>query len=170
MIPRAQPGPISSEIRSRGEALLIDPVLEQVDTYISLLETLKLNLAYTLETHVHADHVTAGGELRERLGSKSIAGHRAQVACANIQVRDHDTIRIGGIGLEVFETPGHTDGCVSYVMLDRSMVFTGDALLISGCGGRTSKMATPRPSLTPFEPSSIQPPFTQDMWSTTLNH
>ena len=116
------------------EALLIDPVLEQVDTYISLLETLKLNLAYTLETHVHADHVTAGGELRERLGSKSIAGHRAQVACANIQVRDHDTIRIGGIGLEVFETPGHTDGCVSYVMLDRSMVFTGDALLISGCG------------------------------------
>ena len=51
------------------EALLIDPVLEQVDTYISLLETLKLNLAYTLETHVHADHVTAGGELRERLGS-----------------------------------------------------------------------------------------------------
>lgn len=116
------------------EALLIDPVLEEVDTYLELLEKLQLNLAYTLETHVHADHVTAGGELRERLGSRSIAGHRAQVACANIQVRDHDTIRIGGIGLEVLETPGHTDGCVSYVMLDRSMVFTGDALLIGGCG------------------------------------
>ena len=116
------------------EALLIDPVLEETDTYLKLLEELQLNLAYTLETHVHADHVTAGGELRERVGSKSIAGHRAQVACANIQVRDHDTIRIGGIGLEVLETPGHTDGCVSYVMLDRSMVFTGDALLISGCG------------------------------------
>ena len=89
------------------EALLIDPVLEQVDTYINLLETLKLNLAYTLETFAfQADHVTASGELRENAWAQNqslVMG--AQGACANIQVCHHDTIRIGGIGLEPLRDP-----------------------------------------------------------------
>ena len=117
-----------------GEALLIDPVIEEIATYLELLERLKLKLVYTLETHLHADHVTASGELRERLGSQSVTGHQAHVSCANIQVRDGDSISIGNLVLRVLETPGHTDGCVSYVTSDNAMVFTGDALLINGCG------------------------------------
>ncbi len=114
------------------EALLIDPVLEEVERYVALLAELGLTLRYTVETHVHADHVTAGGALRERLGSRSVVHADGGAACADRLVRDGDVVAVGGVRLEVRETPGHTDGCVSYVMGDR--VFTGDALLIGGCG------------------------------------
>ena len=114
------------------EALLIDPVLEEVERYVALLAELGLRLRYTVETHVHADHVTAGGALRERLGSRSVVHADGGAACADRLVRDGDVVAVGGVRLEVRETPGHTDGCVSYVMGDR--VFTGDALLIGGCG------------------------------------
>jgi glyoxylase-like metal-dependent hydrolase (beta-lactamase superfamily II) len=114
------------------EALLIDPVLEEVDRYVALLAELGLTLRYTLETHVHADHVTAGGALRERLGSRSVVHADGGAACADVPVRDGDAVVVGGLTLQVRETPGHTSGCVSYVMGDR--VFTGDALLIGGCG------------------------------------
>jgi sulfur dioxygenase len=115
-----------------GQALLIDPVLEQVDSYLALLESLSLKLVYTLETHVHADHVTAASFLRERLGSRSVVKADAGAACADIPVEDGQMITLGSIQLEVRSTPGHTFGCVSYVMEDR--VFTGDTLLIGGCG------------------------------------
>lgn len=114
------------------EALLIDPVLEEVERYVALLAELGLTLLYTVETHVHADHVTAGGALRERLGSRSVVHADGGAACADRLVRDGDVVAVGSVRLEVRETPGHTDGCVSYVMGDR--VFTGDALLIGGCG------------------------------------
>jgi sulfur dioxygenase len=114
------------------EALLIDPVVEEVGTYVALLRELDLTLVYTLETHVHADHVTAGSVLRERLGSKTVVQADAGAPCADVRVRQGDRIRLGSVDLEVRQTPGHTDGCVAYVGADR--VFTGDALLIGGCG------------------------------------
>lgn len=114
------------------EALLIDPVAEEVDSYARLLDDLDLKLVYTLETHVHADHVTAGGSLRARFGSKTVVQANAGAACADVLVKDGEHIHLGSIDLEVRQTPGHTDGCVSFVGSDR--VFTGDALLIGGCG------------------------------------
>lgn len=113
-------------------AALIDPVFVDVDQYVSLLNELGLNLVYTLETHVHADHVTAGDELRRRLGSRTVVHKDGGADCANVLVEHGDKIQIGELGLEVRETPGHTSGCVAYVAPDR--VFTGDTLLIGGCG------------------------------------
>ncbi|MDP2311980.1 MAG: MBL fold metallo-hydrolase [Pseudomonadota bacterium] len=113
-------------------ALLIDPVVEEVETYAALLADLGLTLEYTLETHVHADHVTAGAALRERFGSRTVVHRDGGAACADVPVKHGDHIRVGAIELEVRETPGHTNGCVAYVGADR--VFTGDTLLIGGCG------------------------------------
>lgn len=115
-----------------GRALLIDPVVEEVETYAQLLDELGLRLDYTLETHVHADHVTAGAALRERFGSRTVVQRDGGAACADLPVKHGDHIRVGAVDLEVRETPGHTAGCVAYVAGDR--VFTGDALLIGGCG------------------------------------
>ncbi|MDP2309861.1 MAG: MBL fold metallo-hydrolase [Pseudomonadota bacterium] len=113
-------------------AVLVDPVVEEVETYAKLLAELDLTLVYTLETHVHADHVTAGAALRERFGSKTVVHHDGGAACADVPVTHGDHIRVDSIDLEVRATPGHTSGCVAYVGADR--VFTGDALLIGGCG------------------------------------
>lgn len=119
--------------RSR-DAVLIDPVIEQADRDTQLLSELDLKLAYALDTHVHADHVTGVGTLRARTGCKTVLSERAGTGWADILVKDGDVIRFGEHGLEVRETPGHTDGCITYVTLDRSMAFTGDALLIRGSG------------------------------------
>ena len=113
-------------------AVLIDPVLEEVETYVSLLEELGLALVHTLETHVHADHVTAGDALRQRLGSRTVVHRDSGAVCADRLVADGDRIEVDSVVLTVRETPGHTGSCVSYVADDR--VFTGDALLIGGCG------------------------------------
>lgn len=116
------------------EAVLIDPVREQVARDAQLLEELGCHLLYALETHVHADHVTGGGELRRRLGCRLVVGTRAGVETADVQVSEGDEIRFGRHALAVLETPGHTAGCVSYVCREEGMAFTGDALLIRGCG------------------------------------
>jgi glyoxylase-like metal-dependent hydrolase (beta-lactamase superfamily II) len=113
-------------------ALLIDPVAGEVDHYIALLDQLNLKLVYTLETHVHADHITGSGLLRERLGSKSVVHRDAGAMCADLLVTDNVLLQVGDLEFTVRHTPGHTSGCVSYVMADR--VFTGDALFIGGCG------------------------------------
>lgn len=114
------------------KAMLIDPVASEVDHYVQVLESLNLELYYTLETHVHADHITGSGLLRERLGSKSVVHRDAGALCADLLVTDGIALQLGDLEFEVRHTPGHTNGCVSYVMDDR--VFTGDALLINGCG------------------------------------
>ena len=114
------------------EAILIDPVLDQLERDVGLIRELDLELRYALDTHIHADHVTALGSLRERLGARTVMSERAGVGCADLLVKDRDVIRFGSCGVEVRETPGHTSGCVSYVMA--AMAFTGDALLIRGCG------------------------------------
>ncbi len=115
-----------------GKSLLIDTVASEVDFYIQQLNELELNLIYTLETHVHADHITGAGDLRDQLGSKSIVHRDAGAMCADLLVTDGVQLQLGEIEIKVLHTPGHTSGCTSYQMDDR--VFTGDCLLINGCG------------------------------------
>jgi len=118
------------------EALLIDPVREQIDRDIQLIEELGLILRYTIETHLHADHITAGGFLRRRFGSKTVTAARAGANCSDLFVEHMDEITIGATTIEVRRTPGHTSGCVSYILRNREQIyaFTGDALMIRGCG------------------------------------
>ena len=114
------------------EAALIDSVDTQIERDLELIKELGLTLKYTLETHIHADHVTGSGRIRERLGSQAIVHRNSRSECADVLVSDSDVIKLGAQRIRVLETPGHTDTCVSY-QIDGT-VFTGDALLIRGCG------------------------------------
>ncbi|MDD4913415.1 MAG: MBL fold metallo-hydrolase [Methylococcales bacterium] len=122
-------------------ACLIDSVASELDTYLALLDSLKLKLVYTLETHVHADHITGAGMLREITGSKSVVHKDAGARCADLQITDGELLQVGDLDIEARHTPGHTNGCVSYVMADR--VFTGDALLIGGSGRTDFQQGNP---------------------------
>jgi glyoxylase-like metal-dependent hydrolase (beta-lactamase superfamily II) len=93
-----------------------------------------LRLTYTLETHLHADHVTASGQFRCELGSQIVVGADSGVSNADVYAQEGQTIAFGSYELEVRATPGHTNGCVSYVLHEECLAFTGDALLIRGCG------------------------------------
>jgi len=115
-------------------AVLIDPVFEQVRRDAALVEELRLKLAWTLETHVHADHVTGAWLLREKLGSRIALSKASGAEGADIFLTPHQKIPFGKRHLEALATPGHTNGCMTYVLDDKSMAFTGDALLIRGCG------------------------------------
>ncbi len=117
-----------------GEAVLIDPVREHVDRDSQTIEELGLTLKYTLDTHVHADHVTGAGLLRERHGNQSVLSARGGAPCADIAAKHGDRVEFGRYALDVRATPGHTNGCVTYVLADHTMAFTGDAMLIRGCG------------------------------------
>lgn len=114
------------------QAVLIDPVESETARYLAALRERSLSLVYTLETHVHADHVTAADTLRKRLGSKSVVHRDAGAMCGDLLVTDGIHLAVGLLDIEVRYTPGHTNGCVSYYVGDR--IFTGDALLIDGCG------------------------------------
>jgi len=116
------------------DAVLIDPVFEQFERDAALLRELRLDLRYTLDTHVHADHVTAAWRFRESVGSRIVISKRSGAEGADVYVDDGDVVRAGEVALVVRATPGHTDGCVTYVTADRRMAFTGDALLIRGAG------------------------------------
>ena len=118
------------------EALLIDPVQEQLERDVNLLEELGLTLRYTLETHLHADHITSGGQLRKKLGSQTIVAANCGADCADRFVEHHDTITLGSLSLQVRRTPGHTSSCLSYIMKHngQTYAFTGDTLMIRGCG------------------------------------
>jgi len=113
------------------EAVLIDPVREQLERDLTLIRELGLTLRYVLETHVHADHVTAAGLLRARTGARTVAG-RAGAPCADVHLSDGDVIQLGELSLRALETPGHTDDSLSVVA--ESMVFTGDTLFVRGTG------------------------------------
>lgn len=117
--------------RSR-KAILIDTVACDVDNYIALLKELELDLIYTMETHVHADHVTAAGFLREKIGSKSVVHRDTGAMCADLLVTDNVLLQLGDIVITVLHTAGHTRGCLSFLTDGR--VFTGDTLFINGCG------------------------------------
>jgi glyoxylase-like metal-dependent hydrolase (beta-lactamase superfamily II) len=113
-------------------AALIDPVVEEVERDLSRVAAHGLRLVNTIETHVHADHVTGGAVLAERTGSMPVVHRHSPVVCEAVRVADGDRVAVGGFVLEVRETPGHTPESLSFVLGDR--VFTGDALLIGSCG------------------------------------
>ena len=116
------------------EAVLIDPVFEQARRDVALVNELGLKLLWTLETHVHADHVTGAWILKERLGSRIALCCAGGAEGADRLLAHEEKIQFGKRHLEVRQTPGHTNGCVTYVLDERSMAFTGDTLLIRGCG------------------------------------
>lgn len=116
------------------DAILIDSVFEKYSRDLSLIQELDLNLIACLETHCHADHVTAAWLFKHTLGSKILASINSGIEVLDQQLSAGDIIEFGSKYLKVIQTPGHTDGCVSYLLDDESMVFTGDSLLIRGCG------------------------------------
>ena len=118
--------------RPGGEALILDPVLEKVDRYCKLLQELDLKLVKAVDTHLHADHVTGLGELRDRTQCITIMGEQSKADVVSMRVADGDKVTIEGLSLDAIYTPGHTDDSYSYLMGDR--VFTGDTLLIRGTG------------------------------------
>jgi len=115
-----------------GEAALIDPVIELVDRDLKLVAELGLRLTVVLDTHVHADHVTGAGTLRDRTGARTHFSVHGGPSCADVLLEEGDEVKIGALRLLALSTPGHTDTCMSYVIGDR--VFTGDALFVRGCG------------------------------------
>lgn len=117
-------------------AVIIDPVVEMVDRDLALLDELDLSLAYVLETHVHADHVTGAAVLQRFTGAKNGLSKAACATCADLNLEHGDLISFGIYELRVVATPGHTAGCISYVLEGdtANMIFTGDALFVRGCG------------------------------------
>jgi len=119
-----------------GEAALIDPVLETVERDLAVLAELGLALKYTIETHIHADHVTGTARLRERTGSKAAVPEQSGATTCDVPIREGETLAVGTLSIEPLYTPGHTDDHHAYLLRseDGARVFTGDALLIDGCG------------------------------------
>ncbi len=115
------------------EAVLVDPVLEQFDRDRQLLQELELKLQYTLETHVHADHITSASKLREALGCQSVVPAGAEVDCADRHIKDGEVLTVGAITIQAIATPGHTDSHMAY-LVQGTHLLTGDSLLIRGCG------------------------------------
>ncbi|HEX7633714.1 MAG TPA: MBL fold metallo-hydrolase [Noviherbaspirillum sp.] len=115
-----------------GQAVLIDPVISAMERDLAELNRLGLTLAYTVDTHIHADHITSALKLKRAVGSKIAAPAHDRLPCADISIEEGKPFRVGSITLQPLHTPGHTDGHFAYLLNDR--VFTGDALLIDGCG------------------------------------
>jgi sulfur dioxygenase len=130
--------------RASGAAVLIDPVFEQVRRDRALVEELGLRLDWSLDTHVHADHVTGAWLLKQHLGSHIALSADGGAAGADRLLKHGDTIRLGSRHLQVRATSGHTDGCLTYVLDDLSMAFTGDCLLIRGSGRTDFQQGDPR--------------------------
>jgi sulfur dioxygenase len=127
-----------------GEAVLIDPVFEQVRRDAALVHELGLRLAWTLETHVHADHVTGAWLMKQRVGSRiGLAAHGGASGADRLLNHD-DRVSFGKRHLDVRATPGHTSGCLTYVLDDQSKAFTGDCLLIRGSGRTDFQQGDPR--------------------------
>lgn len=114
-------------------AILVDSVLGQIERDLKLLQELGLTLKYCLETHVHADHITGAGQLRQVTGCLSIVPQLAQIACADRFIQDQEVLMVGAVPLKAIATPGHTASHMAY-LVDNHYLLTGDALLIRGCG------------------------------------
>jgi len=128
--------------RRGGEALIIDPVLEKVERYLQLIRELDLKLLKAVDTHLHADHITGLGALRDRTRCITVMGEQSSVDVVSMRIADGDRLGIEGISLDVAYTPGHTDDSYSFIMPDR--VFTGDTLLIRGTGRTDFQNGDPR--------------------------
>lgn len=128
--------------RRGGEALIIDPVLEKVDRYLQLMQELEVNLVKAVDTHLHHDHITGIGALRDRTNCTTVMGKQSNVDVVSMRVADGDQVEIEGLALDVIYTPGHTDDSYSFRCGDR--VFTGDTLLIRGTGRTDFENGDPR--------------------------
>lgn len=115
-----------------GQAILIDPVMNAIDRDLEALSSLGLQLACTLDTHIHADHITSALEMKKRTGSQIVTPAMEQLPCTDVGIEEGRPFELGSIKLDPLHTPGHTDGHFAFVLQDR--IFTGDALLIEGCG------------------------------------
>ncbi|HML08301.1 MAG TPA: MBL fold metallo-hydrolase [Xanthobacteraceae bacterium] len=128
--------------RHGGEALIIDPVLERVERYLQLVRELDLRLVKAVDTHLHADHVTGLGALRDRTHCITVMGEHTRADVVSMRVSEGDRLEIEGLRLDVLYTPGHTDDSYSFLLADR--VFTGDTLLIRGTGRTDFQNGDPR--------------------------
>ena len=128
--------------RRGGEALILDPVLEKVDRYLQLVRELDLKLVKAVDTHMHADHITGLGALRDKTRCITVMGEQTKADVVSMRLGDGDKLMIEGLSLDVIYTPGHTDDSYSFVMPDR--VFTGDTLLIRGTGRTDFQNGDPR--------------------------
>ena len=126
------------------EALIIDPVLENVERYIQLLKELDLKLVKVIDTHIHADHISGIAELRDQTNCVTIMGDKTPVDVVSMQVSDEELIKIDGLEFRALFTPGHTSESFSFLMNDR--VFTGDTLLIRGTGRTDFQNGDPQDS------------------------
>ena len=127
--------------RNGGEALLIDPVIDKVDLYLRVLSELNLNLVKAIDTHCHADHITALGHLRDNTHCVTVMGRNTDVDVVSMRVDDGDNIEIEHISLQVLYTPGHTSDSYCFKMDD--CIFTGDTLLIRGTGRTDFQLGNP---------------------------
>lgn len=118
--------------RRGGEAMLIDPVKQELPKYLQLLRELELRLVFAIDTHVHADHVTALGDLRANTSCETVMGKQSKADCVSRKIGDGEILEVEGLALRAMYTPGHTDDSYSFLLDDR--VFTGDTLLIRGTG------------------------------------
>src|ERR1700747_422973 len=128
--------------RPGGEALIIDPVIEKVDRYLQLIRELDLKLVKAADTHLHADHITGLGALRDRTHCITVMGEQSQADVVSMRVAEGDRVEVEGVRLDVLYTPGHTDDSYSFLLPDR--VFTGDTLLIRGTGRTDFQNGDPR--------------------------
>jgi sulfur dioxygenase len=128
--------------RRGGEALIIDPVLEKVDRYLQLVRELDLKLVKAVDTHLHADHITGLGALRDKTQCVTVMGEQTKADVVSMRLADGDKLAIEGLALDVIYTPGHTDDSYSFILPDR--VFTGDTLLIRGTGRTDFQNGDPR--------------------------
>ena len=114
------------------EALIIDPVIEDTSNYTKILNELELKLVKVIDTHIHADHISAMAELKKRTNCQTVMGEHSKSEVVSLKVKDNEKISIDGINLEALYTPGHTDDSYCFAMKD--CIFTGDTLLINGTG------------------------------------
>ena len=130
------------------EALIIDPVKEQAEQYLQAIRELDLRLLRAIDTHTHADHITALGDLRDATGCVTIMGDRSRAECVSQTVRDGEMLELEGLRLQARYTPGHTDESFSFVLRPErpKAVFTGDVLLIRGSGRTDFQNGNPEDS------------------------
>jgi sulfur dioxygenase len=117
-----------------ADAILIDPVLEQVERDLQFVKEIGVNLKYVINTHCHADHITGSGKIKSLMPGVQSMISKASTAKADVYLEPEQMFKVGSLVFRAIATPGHTDGCMCFYLEDKGMIFTGDALMIRGCG------------------------------------